>query len=426
MKNIIGYRFAAAVLAASSLALLAGCGGGSGGSNAGSGGNPIAPAANNVATVSVNAGPSDLAGGTSNTAFLSISLCVHGTTTCQTVPFVAIDTGSSGIRILKSKVTVSLTQQTDTSSNPMYECFPFVDGYTWGPVQTADVTISGTNETASNIPVQVVDDQNAYLPAPQACVAGSTTSDNSLTGLGAYAILGVGNFRQDCGQACTLNSFGSSANPGLYFSCPATGCNQIPVSYAQQLQNPVSMFSTDNNGSILELNTVSTEGSTVTGSLVFGIGTQSNNTALSASHIIYLDGYGELVTLFSPLNQQQQSFPGSFVDSGSNGYYFLDQTYDPRLIQCSDENQFYCPTSVLSLNIQNTDDNGQIALNSTIKVGNADQLPGTGAIDNLGGIYDNPAAFDFGLPFFYGRNVYTALEGVSGGTPTGSGQYVAY
>ena len=426
MKNMIRYRFAAAVLAASSLALLAGCGGGSGGTNAGSGGNPIAPSATNVAAVSVNAGPSDLAGGTSNTAFVSINLCVHGTTTCQTIPYAAVDTGSSGIRILKSKITVSLTQQNDTSGNAMYECFPFVDGYTWGPVQTADITFSGTNETASNIPVQVVDDQNAYTGAPQSCVAGSVSNDNSLTGLGAYAIIGVGNFRQDCGPACTLNSFGSNGNPGLYYSCPTTGCNQIPVSYAQQLQNPVSMFATDNNGSILELPTVSTEGSNVSGSLVFGIGTQSNNTALSSSHIIYLDQYGELVTLFTPLNQSQQAFQGSFIDSGSNGYYFLDSTYDPRLVQCSDNNQFYCPTSVLSLNIQNTDDNGQIALNSTIKVGNADQLPANAAIDNLGGIYDNPAAFDFGLPFFYGRNVYTALEGVSSGAPTGNGQYVAY
>jgi len=426
VRNLIRYRFAAAVLAASSLALLSACGGSGGGTNAGTGGNPITPAANNVAAVTVNAGPSDLQGGTTNTAFVSISLCTHGTSTCATIPFVAIDTGSSGIRILKSKTTVSLTQENDTGGNPIYECNQFVDGYTWGPVQTADITISGTNETASNVPVQIVDDQNAFTTAPQSCVAGSTSSDNSLAGLGAYAILGVGNFRQDCGLACTLNTFGSNANPGLYYSCPSGNCTMIPVSYAQQLQNPVAMFATDNNGTQLQLSSVTTEGSTVTGSLVFGIGTQSNNAGPSNSRIIALDGGGTFTALFAPLNQNQQAFSGSFLDSGSNGYYFLDATYDPRLIQCQDQNDFYCPSSGLSLSIQNTDDNGVVTLNSTIKVGNADQLPNTGAIDNLAGINDNPPAFDFGLPFFYGRNVYTGLEGVAGGVPTGTGQFVAY
>jgi hypothetical protein len=36
----------------------------------------------------------------------------------------------------------------------------------------------------------------------------------------------------------------------------------------------------------------------------------------------------------------------------------------------------------------------------------------------LGGV------FDFGLPFFFGRNIYTAIEGKS--TPGGTGPYVAY
>jgi hypothetical protein len=32
--------------------------------------------------------------------------------------------------------------------------------------------------------------------------------------------------------------------------------------------------------------------------------------------------------------------------------------------------------------------------------------------------------FDFGLPFFFGRNVYTAIEGKS--TPGGTGPFTAY
>ena len=431
-------RLAAAVLAVSSLALLSACGGGSGGTTSRSGGNTITGTASNVASVAVNAGPGDLVGGTTNTAFVSVNVCTHGTSTCQTLPFVAVDTGSAGLRILKSKLTVSLTQENDTGGNPIFECNLFVDGFTWGPVQTADVTIAGTSETATNIPVQIVDDSaTPAVPPSQSCAASSLGgSDNSLSGLGAYAILGVGNFRQDCGFACTLSSFGTNANPGIYYSCPTSNCTtQIPVSFAQQLQNPVALFPTDNNGSILELPAVSTEGASLTGSLVFGIGTQSNNATPSPSHVILLDSAGTFVTLFSPLNQGQQQFPGSFLDSGSNGYFFLDNSYDPRLVVCASPNQdFYCPTNTLSLNVSNTDDNGLVTLNSTIKVANANGLPNNAALDNLGGPNINPnpqpgqptTSFDFGLPFFYGRNVYTALEGVSNGAPTDQGQYVSY
>jgi hypothetical protein len=36
----------------------------------------------------------------------------------------------------------------------------------------------------------------------------------------------------------------------------------------------------------------------------------------------------------------------------------------------------------------------------------------------------NPGAFDWGLPFFFGRQVFTAIEGAS--TPGGSGPYFAF
>ena len=50
-------------------------------------------------------------------------------------------------------------------------------------------------------------------------------------------------------------------------------------------------------------------------------------------------------------------------------------------------------------------------MNFTIE--NADTLFGTNntAFSTLGGT--NPGAFDWGLPFFYGRNVYTAIENMS-------------
>jgi hypothetical protein len=58
-------------------------------------------------------------------------------------------------------------------------------------------------------------------------------------------------------------------------------------------------------------------------------------------------------------------------------------------------------------------------------VENADTLfanPADFVFADLGG--DFPGAFDFGLPFFFGRNVFVAIEGKS--APSGTAPYWAY
>ena len=47
---------------------------------------------------------------------------------------------------------------------------------------------------------------------------------------------------------------------------------------AQQVVNPVTKFAVNNNGVIVQLPPVTTSAASATGTLVFGIGTQSNNT----------------------------------------------------------------------------------------------------------------------------------------------------
>jgi len=404
-----------------SLLLLGGCGGSSSTSNPG--GNTVTPPGDNVAQVTVNAGPPELAsvGGSVNTAYTSVQICVPGTSTCQTINYVAVDTGSEGLRILASKVTLSLPTGSNGSGNALAECNQFVDGYTWGPVQVADISIPGTNEKASSVPIQVVDDSGSFTGAPVSCTQGSAGSDNSVVGLAAYAILGIGNFRQDCGGACTLPG-NNGNNPGLYYLCPNGICNVTGVPIVNQVQNPVALFSTDNNGSILEFPTIDPAGvASVSGSLVFGIGTQSNNALGSAAQLT-LDPSGSFTTVFGVAKNQ---YPGSFVDSGSNGLYFLDQSMD-GIPQCQSNSSFYCPTAIQNLSATNQGLNGA---NSTVNfsVANAENLSASFyAFNDIAGINDNPPAFDFGLPFFFGRNVYTGLEGVNGGQPTGTGQYVAY
>jgi hypothetical protein len=62
----------------------------------------------------------------------------------------------------------------------------------------------------------------------------------------------------------------------------------------------------------------------------------------------------------------------------------------------------------------------------TFSVANADSLfndnPTAFVFENLAG--PNSQGFDWGLPFFYGRNVFTAMEGKT--TPGGMGPYWAY
>jgi hypothetical protein len=135
-----------------------GCGGG-GGSHVNV--NTVAASGSNIQPVTVNAGP---AGNYANGAFTSVTVCVPGTSTCQTIDGVLVDTGSSGLRLLSSALTVTLPQQKASDGNPVVECLPFVSGYTWGPLQAADIQISG--EKASTVPVQILSDTDFPCPSP--------------------------------------------------------------------------------------------------------------------------------------------------------------------------------------------------------------------------------------------------------------------
>ncbi len=391
-----------ALMAVAALLFGLGCGGGS------SPHTTITTTGSNVQPITVNAGPD---GNYANGAFTSVTVCVPGTSTCQTIDNVLVDTGSSGLRILSSALTVALLQQKASDGNPVVECLPFVSGYTWGPVQTADVKISG--ESASAVPVQVLSDTD--FPVPSAC-SDQGASEDTLGALGANALLGVGNFAQDCGGACVSTGAG---NPALYYECPSSGCVVTAESLAQQVPNPVALFATDNNGIILELPAVTAPEASVSGSMIFGIGTQSNN-GLNGAGVYTIDNFGNFTTTYN-----NQSYNQSFLDSGSNGLYFLTSGATGIPV-CSDANFFYCPLSTQNLSATNVGVNGTSGA-VPFSVANADDLfnsnPTATAFVNLAGP-NSLAGFDWGLPFFYGKNVYTAIEGKS--TPGGTGPYWAY
>ena len=406
-------KLALGLILAAGLFILVSCSGGGSSSSSSSGSTPVS----NTMDAEVNSGP---ANNSVNILFVSVTICVPGSSTCQTIPDVQVDTGSEGLRLLSSVVSLSLPAVTDSSGNGLQECLSFLDGsYVWGPVVGADIQLAG--EKAANVPIQLISASPAY-PVPSSCATGSgALSDNTVAVLGANGIIGVGNFQQDCGSACT----GSSVQP-LYYLCPNSVCSIASVPVTSQLQNPVWLFPQDNNGLLITLQplptTPDTGAPTASGSLIFGIGTQSNN-ALGNAQIYTTDSNG-----YYTVSYNGNPYSGSFIDSGSNGLFFLDAaTLGITDCTSSSATGFYCPASEISYRVTTTGLNGTSST-VTFNIANADALftannGANAAFDNLGG--DNPGSFDFGLPFFYNRSVFVGIENMPG--PNGSvGPYWAY
>ena len=400
-------RAAILVLAA---ALTTACGGG-GGSSA-TPGTPSSPT-NNVLLASVDAGPAD-SGYNVNRLYVDVKICQPGSTQCRTIDHVLVDTGSTGLRLLSSAIKPALTLDRINGSTgfPLLNCAQFVDNtFAWGPVVTADVVLSG--KTAASVPIQLMADP-AFGNPPLACSGGGTQM-TSAAELGAKGILGVGLFRFDCDSGCA-----STTHNGFYYTCASPSCTSSTgarASLAQQLTNPVSMFATDNNGVLIDL-PVAGSGPTTSlkGSLIFGVGTQSNNLPASGM-VLATDATGNFTTLLAG-----QTMNGSFIDSGSNGFFF-DSSSIPV---CADSPGFYCPVSFTSLSATLIGTN-QVRTAISFAIDNATAMFGDASqvvLPALSGPFGDPSGFDWGLPFFYGRRVFIGIEGQS--SSLGTGPYYAF
>ena len=161
---------------------------------------------NNVAPLVVDGGPTG--SGNVNTSFTTVTVCVPGTSNCQTIDHVLVDTGSVGLRLLSAgaaggQLNLSLPPVIGlVNQAPLSECAPFVSGFLWGPLVQADVLTlpDGTGEQASNIPIQVVGQPGQ--PSPPVACSSSGVDLGTLHALGANGILGIGVFAADCGIWC--------------------------------------------------------------------------------------------------------------------------------------------------------------------------------------------------------------------------------
>lgn len=348
----------------------------------------------------------------------TITVCVPGTqdaSQCTTVDRMVVDTGSVGVRImasalptLRSQLLTQVGAVDDVSGvAPIAECMPFGSGTTWGSVKRADIKIG--SRTASNIPIQLIGD-GAYA-IPSDCVAHGGPDLSTVEKLGANGILGIGYGTQDSKDALTI------ALPGNYYYCTgANACFNTRMTVGKEVMNPVAAFPRDNNGTIIRLPKLPAGGqASVTGELIFGIGTQSNNALPSNVNVLALDEHGEFTTQY-----QGQAFNWSALDSGTNGFAFQDDSIPTA-------SGWYTPSSALNLAATMEATSGKGApVKMPFTIDNAVRVSANGyaAYDNVGWYQSSLRMFMWGLPFFYGRSVYTTVGISAIGKQNGS--FVAF
>lgn len=360
----------------------------------------------NVMAVSVNGGLCS-AGSYLNKPCVSVTVCNPNLSVCQTVNDVLLDTGSYGLRVFRQAISNLSLPSVASGAGSLTGCVQFADESSlWGPVMIAAVKLG--NEPAVSIPIQVIDSSFGSLPFP--CKNADPTPVSS----GFSGILGVGVLAQDCGQDCV-----DSANMGRYYSCIGTNCVGTSVSLADQVQNPVARLPIDNNGLIVQLPSVPliTGAPSVSGSVIFGIGTRSNNTP-SQPTVFPTDANGDIRTIFNGV----KTF--SFFDTGSNGLFFPNA--DPAVLPvCAQPNDdWYCPPTTRTLFATNVGVDGTPT--NTVEFNISNFLTLSASPNNVFRDIGGPSTFgfDWGLPFFLGRSVYFGID--QKGSTIGTGPYMAY
>ena len=381
---------------------------------------------NNVLAIMSDAGPAGAAYQV-NRLYTDITICQPGTSPsiCETIDHVLVDTGSSGLRLLASEVPgrLGLNKLTGSTGFALLNCAQFVDtSFAWGPVAVADITLG--NMTASSVPIQIVADPGYQSAVPAACSAGGVAITSVIgTGsgaLGAKGILGIGQLQQDCGPACV------SAGRGYYYTCTNTGCTTAISSATpldMQLTNPVTKFATDYNGLVVYLPTVPATGAvSVSGSIVFGVGSQANNVTTGTTLLKNSKANPYITAVLNTFGLTGLTKAQSFLDTGSNGLFF-----DAPLATCpnsaSSSSHFYCPPSTTTVAAMLTGSNN-VAASGAFAVSSPTFASGTYVMPQLAGPMNESSTFDGGLPFFFGRRIFIGIEGMP--SPLGTGPFYAF
>ncbi|MEO6920800.1 MAG: DUF3443 family protein [Collimonas sp.] len=386
-----------------------------------------APTAPNVVPLVIDSGPNKA---TSLRPFITVTLCAPGDpTNCQTIDHIMVDTGSSGLHIASSVLGNKLKQALKPLADPKINgnvltlCEQYVTSFNWGSLVSADVKIGG--ETASAVPTQLQDDPS-FTKVPTDCSDGHGSQSNSDPALdGTNGLIGA-----------SLNA----VDGGSYYSCPAAGCagTEISTTVATPSVSPQTKFAVDNNGVILDLPAVPVPGATtLTGTMTFGIGTQTNNQLQGVAAKVYPILANPLGNALLKTTFSGHDYSYTFIDSGSP-YYSFNAPDVALLPQCPSNlasygGGFYCPSSAVALSAVLTGNDGTVSVPMAFSIGNAEQILSTNnaALNGLGQVsFDGGAlnVFDWPLQFFYGRRMYFSVQDKRStpgpdGKPVGNGFY---
>ena len=372
MQSFRSPRLLALAALAVATGVLAGCGGGGGGStpsgsssSSSSGGGTSSSssssssgssgAALNTLPLVVDGGPSAIVqvdGIVPNFAYVSVTICAPGSTSnCQTIDHVQLDTQSVGLRIMGSVLNgtllAALPHVTSSGGQPVFECAPFADGYSWGMLSSVDIHFT-SSEQASSVPVQIIEDPTSVnIPAvPTDCKtsAGTDYAENTPATFEANGLLGIGALLEDCGAQCV-----TSTVAGSYYACTSAtssgSCADITMGLGAQVQNPVAVLNgQDTNGVVIALPAASPPGAVS----LSGTFTESNNALGSATVFAVDNEFGMFLdTRYAGVDMDE-----SVLDAGSSAYYFNSND----IVQCTSANfqGYYCPasTSTQSATIQ--------------------------------------------------------------------------
>ena len=312
---------------------------------------------------------------TINTPVVTLTICVPNTNTCQNVPNILLDFGSTGLRLSHTLPIAGELPQETVNGQPLTECYYFESGYNYGPVVSATVTLGSK---MVKVPVQI---SNSLLSAPCGSLVSPSSSSAPFEPL-YNGILGV-----------LFPQYDNTSSSAIYLA----GEQVWTPAQNETVQNPVYLLTStsNNNGVLLSISTTISETTGApgfTGTLTFGAPT-SGTTSLQT------DQYGEITATYNS-NTYTNS---AFFDTGSNGF-FID---NPDIIpNCSGNLAgFFCGNAPSqSATLTGTGTNQSYTL--TFAIDNAQTLLSTGntVFSTLGGYQQG--IFDAGFPaFLYGNAI---------------------
>lgn len=353
---------------------------------------------------------------------VTVTVCLPGTQSCQTIPNVMLDSGSDGLRVFATGLPTGLPAVQNAGGDHKVALCSVLGGgkATWGPIVYADVILGG--ERALKVPIQAMD--STFPGLPDGC-QNLATDRASMSGLNG--ILGVGTgLRPQAQRRPKGNGFfscqGSHCTPcdGLLDWGKCVGNFPAPPSDF----NPIHFLTVDNNGWILQLPTPAVDGSdSLTGTLILGLGTQKNNLPPPELQKFPIDAEG-----FFPVEFRGQIYKG-VLDTGTAFWVFPQELTD--VAHCKGHGrvaQFYCPPSPVDYQIVLLNRSTQKSAAISFQIINATLLKHSGAANNIGlSLGEESFAqgiFLLGAPFFMGRTIYYGLIGAQ--TPLGPGPFNAF